>query len=238
MHSVAQFDKDTQINQGYLYTTNARQSSKLANKRLTDITQAMTNLRGQNVIDIGCGDDTYTHEFAVSCAPKSMTGVDASVNAITIARQRFVRPGLFFENHDVYHMPFAPASFDIAIVRGLLHHLTNTPKALKEINRIAKEVLVIEPNGYNPILKLIEKYSSYHRLHQEKSYPPYLLRRWIKEQDGVIKSKCYVGLVPFFSPDWMATSLKTFEPIIEALPLARELSCAVYVVQYRVKKYA
>jgi hypothetical protein len=82
-------------------------------------------------------------------------------------------------------------------------------------------------------LKLIERFSRYHREHGEKSYAPSLLRRWIRELGGTIEREQYAGLVPFFCPDWMATGLKAIEPAIEAMPAARQLSCAVFTVRYR-----
>jgi hypothetical protein len=39
--------------------------------------------------------------------------------------------------------------------------------------------------------------------------------------------------VPFFCPDGMATVLKAIEPAFETVPIARQLSCAVFCVRYR-----
>ncbi len=229
------FDSDVRANEGYLYTTNARKSSVLANARLTDITREMVELRGRRVIDVGCGDGTYAYELFASCAPAAMIGVDAAAEAIAVASRKYAAaaPALRFEAHDVYAMPFEPKTFDIAIVRGLLHHLDDAPRALRCISRLATEVFVIEPNGYNPTLKAIERLSKYHREHGEKSYSPPSLRRWIRELGGTIEREAYAGLVPFFCPDWMATVLKAVEPAFERAPGGRQLACAVFTVRYR-----
>jgi 2-polyprenyl-3-methyl-5-hydroxy-6-metoxy-1,4-benzoquinol methylase len=233
--NVAQFDADVRANAGYLYTTNAKKSSVLANQRLTDVTRMMVDLRGKRVIDVGCGDGTYTDELFTSCAPAEMLGVDASAEAVEAANRRFGRPGLRFDACSVYDLPYEPGSFDVAVVRGLLHHLDDAPRALARIGTLARQVFLIEPNGYNPTLKLIERFSRYHREHGEKSYAPSLLRRWIRELGGTIEREHYAGLVPFFCPDWMATGLKAIEPAIEAMPAARQLSCAVFTVCYRTR---
>jgi SAM-dependent methyltransferase len=229
------FDEDVRANAGYLYTTNARKSSVLANARLTDVTRTMVRLHGRRVIDVGCGDGTYTSELFASCAPAVMVGVDAADEAVAVAARRYGRPeaGLRFETCDVYALPYAPRTFDVALVRGLLHHLDDAPRALARISGVAREVFLIEPNGYNPVLKAIERLSSYHRTHGEKSYPPRLIRRWIRDLGGTIEDERYAGLVPFFCPDWMATALKALEPACEAVPLARQLACAVFAVRYR-----
>lgn len=232
--NVEQFDADVRANAGYLYTTNARRSSVLANRRLTDVTREMVRLQGQRVIDVGCGDGTYAHELFVSCRPAALVGVDAAAAAIAVAADRYASavPALRFAVADVYTMPYEARSFDVAIVRGLLHHLDDAPRALAAISRLAATVLVIEPNGYNPTLKAIERLSPYHRDHGEKSYSPRRLRGWIRALGGTIEHERYAGLVPFFCPDAMATALKAVEPAVEALPLARQLSCAVFCVRY------
>ncbi len=233
--NVSQFDADVRANQGYLYTTNAKKSSVLANARLTEVTRRMVELRGARVIDVGCGDGTYTAELFATSAPAAMLGVDASREAVDQANRAHAHPGLRFEAHSVYDLPYEAGSFDVAVVRGLLHHLDDAPHALARIGALARHVLLIEPNGYNPTLKLIERFSRYHREHGEKSYAPSLLRRWIGELGGTIEREQYAGLVPFFCPDWMATGLKAIEPAIEALPAARQLSCAVFTVRYRTR---
>jgi hypothetical protein len=43
-------------------------------------------------------------------------------------------------------------------------------KAIQIICNIADEIIVAEPNGYNPVLKIMEKVSPYHIQHEEKSY--------------------------------------------------------------------
>lgn len=235
--TVEPFDADVRRNQGYRYTTNARKSSLLANRRLTELTRSMVALRGRRVIDVGCGDGTYAHELFVSCAPALMVGVDAAAEAIALANRRYATagPSLRFDAGDVYALPYARGSFDVAIVRGLLHHVDDAPRALDRIGRLAPEVCVIEPNGYNPILKLIERLSRYHREHRERSYTARRITRWIRALGGTIECEQYAGLVPFFCPDWMAVVLKASEPAVERVPLVRQLACAVFAVRYRAR---
>ena len=107
--------------------------------------------------------------------------------------------------------------------------------ALKEALRLAPSVVSIEPNGYNPVLKVLERVSRYHRDHEEKSYPPSRLDYWVTRLGGAITSRQWIGLVPMFCPDWFARTLKTIEPTIERLPGVNRLCCAQYVfVAHRV----
>ncbi len=111
----------------------------------------------------------------------------------------------------------------------MLHHLNDPFAALREAMRVAKVVVVIEPNGYNPVLKLLERFSRYHVEHGEKSYSPAKLHGWAKQLGGTVSFSEFAGLVPFFCPDPAARLLKVVEPIFERLPLINAVSCAVNV---------
>ena len=115
----------------------------------------------------------------------------------------------------------------------MLHHLDNPLEVLREALRVAPLVVVVEPNGYNLVLKVIEKLSPYHRAHGEKSYAPRRLRGWFEELGAKVLSSGYAGLVPFFCPDIVARFLKAIEPAFERTPVLNSLSCAVQVVVAR-----
>lgn len=229
------FDNDVRANAGYRYTVNAPLSSNMANERLTDLTRDMVSLQGLSVIDVGCGDGTYTHELFRLASPAKILGADAAVEAIALASSK-IAPGdekrVSFDAVSVYDLPYAAKQFDVAVVRGLLHHLDDPFRALERIGHVAKRVFIIEPNGYNPVLKVIERTSEYHRTHGEKSYAPFMLRKWIRKLGGKIEKESYAGLVPFFCPDPMAKLLKRLEPFVEIAPGADRMSCAVYAVRY------
>ena len=89
--NIVSFNRDIEANAGYLYTTNARLSSRLANRRLTDAALAIINMSGKRVIDVGCGDGTYTMELFDLGHPKIMYGVDPASEAIKVAKERFAR---------------------------------------------------------------------------------------------------------------------------------------------------
>ncbi|HEY1013431.1 MAG TPA: class I SAM-dependent methyltransferase [Herpetosiphonaceae bacterium] len=226
--NAAPFNRDVLANQGYLYTANASLSSRLANQRLTAAALELADLGRQQVIDIGCGDGTYTFELYDAARPASLTAVDAAHEAIFLAEQQRAGRPITFGVASCYGLPYPSDSFDLAHVRGVLHHLDRPVEALAEALRVAKTVLVIEPNGYNPVLKLIERVSAYHIEHGEKSYAPHDLDRWIGQVGGRVVARRWVGLVPFFCPDWPARVLKAVEPLVERLPLARRAACGVY----------
>lgn len=225
------FDKDVILNGGYLYTTNAVLSSQMANDRLTDATLKTVSLDGKRVIDVGCGDGTYTYALYKRSKPKEMVGVDSAKNAIELSQVLYKKhKNLSFHYGSIYDLHKKFNNFDIAIVRGVLHHVDFPQKAIESLSKVANQILILEPNGYNPLLKIVEKVSLYHRIHKEKSYPPILLRRWLNKVGFQTKSYSYVGFVPFFCPDGMAKFMKKMEKYIENIYLFSRLFCAVYVV--------
>ncbi|MEX0880220.1 MAG: class I SAM-dependent methyltransferase [Thermoanaerobaculia bacterium] len=227
--TVDAFDRDATHNRGYLYTTNARLSSKLANRRLTEAALAAADFTGKRILDVGCGDGTYTIDLFEAGRPASMYGFDPAREAIAVARQKIAGRPITFAAHDAYTVPLPDRSFDIAHLRGVLHHLERPVDVLREAFRLAPVLIVLEPNGYNPVLKCIEKLSRYHREHGEKSYAPAVLDRWVRELGGVVRARVYVGLVPFFCPDWLARALKSIELALERAPVLNAAGCAVYL---------
>lgn len=230
--SISQFNNDVICWGGYAYTKNGSLSSRLANNSLTEATRKIIKIKGKKVLDVGCGDGTYTNELFISENPEYMVGIDASSEAIKKASQTYKhKKNLIFKVNSCYKILYPKKHFDIAIVRGLIHHLDSPEKAIKEIMRVAKKILILDPNGNNPFSKIIETTSFYHRQHNEKSYLPEEIKRWIKNQGGITEKEMYVGLVPFFSPDLVAAVLKIIEPLIEKVSLLRQYLCAVYIIK-------
>jgi ubiquinone/menaquinone biosynthesis C-methylase UbiE len=226
----AVFNRDVSSNEGYLYTTGASLSSQIANRRHSDAIRTGADFRGQRVIDVGCGDGTYAIELFDEAGPASIYAFDPAPNAIAVARKKAGGRNITFEVHGAYDIPCADNSFDIAHVRGVLHHMDRPVDALREALRVASTVVVLEPNGYNIVLKVIEKLSKYHREHNEKSYPPSRLERWVRELGGRVKTRDWVCLVPYFCPDWFARTTKVLEPLMESMPLVDRFACGAFLM--------
>jgi SAM-dependent methyltransferase len=184
-------------------------------------------------VDVGCGDGFYTIRFWDLAQPKSMVGVDPAGHAIAVANTNKGNRPVKFLVGDAHELPFPDNSFDLALVQSILHHDDNPRSVIREAFRVAPEVLVHEPNGNNPGLKIIERISRYHLEHNEKSFTSKQLRRWIEESGGVIAYQRFAGFVPMFCPSLVARAMKAVEPFVEALPLLNTLGCAVTVIVAR-----
>lgn len=223
------FDADVAERNGYQYTTHAKLSSHLANARISDAVLRSIDFAGKRVIDIGCGDGIYTREFVDTGTAANVVGVDPSKEAIEVAQAASDGNRISFEHGSAEALNWAEDSFDIAHLRGVLHHAEGPEKALAEALRVAPLVIVVEPNGYNLGVKALERFSSYHRDHEERSFSARRLDRWMHDSGGDIVARRWIGQVPFFCPDWFARLAKMVEPVSERLPLVRCAVCAQYL---------
>jgi ubiquinone/menaquinone biosynthesis C-methylase UbiE len=224
------FNRDVAANTGYLYTHTDRLSCKLATRRTTDIILQTGEMTGRSVVDMACGDAYYTFQFWDQAHPSRLVAADAAANAVAVGEANSAGRPISFLVCDAHSMPFPDNSFDVALLQSVLHHDDDPQRMIREAFRIAPRVLIHEPNGNNPGLKIIEKTSRYHLEHGEKSYGTRLMRRWIKEAGGSVVYTKVAGFVPMFCPDWMARSMKFVEPLVESVPGFRWMACAVYVM--------
>lgn len=219
----------------YIYT-GIRQplSAKLANIRIRSGLEKNIDYNGKTVLDIGSGDGNFTYEF-IERGAAFVLGIDPVNDAVISASKNYAHiENIRFECHDICTMPVPSKKFDIAMLRGVLHHIPDMAEGVRAACSMAKEVVLVDPNGYNPILKIIEKTSSYHIDHKERSYYPHIIKKEFCKNGGIVLHEEYVNLVPFFCPDWLARILFAIAPIAEAIPVVRHISCGQYILHVRI----
>jgi len=120
--------------------------------------QPYIDLKGKDVLDVGCGLGGKTL-FHLQKGARSVTGLDISQTNVQIARSCFMerqpdssrRPGLVVA--DAAAMPFADNSFDLAISTYTFEHLADPAKVLGEIQRVIKpggEIFISFPPYFSP----------------------------------------------------------------------------------------
>ncbi|MCR4329021.1 MAG: class I SAM-dependent methyltransferase [Candidatus Roizmanbacteria bacterium] len=207
------FDGDVRKFNGYQYTQKKTYSMEVANSRLTSEIALNIPENTQTVVDMGCGDGAYTHELSVRFPRIQFSGFDPSVEAIKIAKKAY--PHIQFYEGDLFLLPPPKKKYDVAILRGVIHHVNDPLLALKKARLWAHTIIIVEPNGNNIILKCIEKMSPYHRLHKERSYSSALLKQWCKQANIRLVKENYVGFVPFFFPNFLSRILFFIQPYLE-----------------------
>lgn len=227
------FETDVKENQGYRYTTTAPLSAQMANHRLTAVSISWLKKlkKVKTVMDLGCGDGLYTAALAARYPQIAFRGCDPARQAIRVAKKLY--PTLTFTVADVLQPKTLPRpATDAAIIRGVIHHVPNAAQGVHNVVQYSPHSLIIEPNGWNPLVKIIEKISPYHRFHQERSFTSWTLKKWATLAGAQVTNISYVGLVPFFCPNWLARLLKQIEPVIEKSLLA-PLLCAQVVLEIK-----
>jgi SAM-dependent methyltransferase len=152
-----------------------------------------------------------------------------------MATQRF--PHITFRVANILDLPSQPTTlFDVALIRGVIHHLPDNSQqlAIQNARAIAKTLIIVEPNGNNPILKLIEKNSAYHIAHEEQSFTSETLTGWCRATGWNEVSIDYIGFVPFFFPEVLARIIYFFQPLLERIPIINKYFSAQIVVVCRV----
>lgn len=232
--NVHQFDQDVAEGGSYKYTTE-RRSARAANERLSRSILEAYNFKNKAVLDVGCGDGAYTVEFAAAGVSR-VVGLDPAAGAIAAARARALASGVseitHFEVGNVYELePYLEGQlFDCIVLRGVLHHLPDPARAIAGLSGFTGAILIVEPNGNNPVLKLLEKYSHYHIDHEERSFSPSLIRRWLRDAQFHIEQSRVVNLVPFFCPNWAVAPLQWIGLAIERIPFVRAIACGQSVI--------
>lgn len=234
-HNVVEFNKDVAEYGGYQYSTTTRFSSIASNKRLTDVTEQVVRSLGDvhTVLDAGCGDGTYTAELKTRLPQIHFTGFDPAEKAIEEASKRFTSCS-FTVGDILLRETFPTGPFDLVVIRGVLHHLPTQQAAIANAASVSHRVLIIEPNGNNPILKWIEKNSQYHIEHEEQSFTSDHLQDLCRQSGLVISRVSFVGFVPFFFPTIPARVIHFLQPLLERIPgLAKTFGGQVVILAER-----
>lgn len=221
------FERDVDRCGGYIYADPSKRSAVLANGRFSGVILSAVDFTGLRVVDVGCGDGTYSMVLARRSGAAEVLGIDPAARAIEAARRKYEgqEPRLRFEVNVAADLARQARRFDVAIYRGVIHHVGDPAAEIEIAFRLADRVFFLEPNGSNPVLKLLERFGSYHRAHEERSYVMGTYRRWIAAGGGRITRSFYFGLVPMFSPAWLAEIASRLEPVVERVPLLRALCC-------------
>ena len=238
--NIHAFNEDIKSHGRYQYTDFKKFSAYIATKRQSEalIKLLKENTKENiNILDVGCGDGTFTFEILKKVNPKRIIGFDNAQSAIRVANNAVRakdREKIKFLYGDAYraHKMFKRNSFDIIVIRGVLHHLYKPKQAIKSLSCLSNKIIVLESNGFNPILKIIENVSTYHIKREEKSYWPPTLNKWFIDNGFKVKKQLFFSIVPYFCPENITRLLKLIEPFMEKIPFIRMFYCGTNLIYY------
>lgn len=234
--NVKAFNQNVKENKGFLYTTNAQYSSHVANKRISDEIFKFIKPSYQTLIDVGCGDGVYTNNIKENFPHLEVSGFDPAEKAIELASKKY--PAVTFKTINLLdpNLPVPATKYDVAVIRGVLHHLADQQLAIRNAFKLADHLIIMEPNGNNPILKLIEKTSKYHIEHEEQSFFAWELKKWIRNAGGQVDTWLYVGYVPFFFPTLPAKIIYKLQPFLEKVPVVKHVFSGQFIISCSLKE--
>jgi len=129
----------------YVHGYSARES-----ERLSDQAQVLTGLlhddtrypAGSSVLEAGCGIGAQTVILARNSPEAWITSIDISEDSLTRAKETVLNEGIAnvtFRQGDLFHLPFAPGSFDHIFICFVLEHLAEPEQALAALRPFLKE---------------------------------------------------------------------------------------------------
>ena len=145
--------------------------------------------KGDKILDYGCA--TCEVSEWLSAQGYNVVAVDISSDLLQFSKSRAINYGyqglLNYCCADCEQLPFKDETFDKIFCFDILHHLSNTQKAIDELHRVLKVgggVRTYEPNSLSLVKRLSQlrwKESSL-----EKSFYPWTLYQMLKEQFDVV----------------------------------------------------
>jgi len=146
---------------------------------------------GQNIIEVGCGNALMSYELKLKKHHVKVSLLDINKKTILGLKKNFKKTPLIVG--DILNLPFKSNAFDVAYNEGVIEH-TDTEKAIKEMCRISKKIIIFVPNGGHPVYlgkkyfrKLIGKWPWDELYGKERNITLRMLEKWIEKSNFKIK---------------------------------------------------
>ena len=94
-------------------------------------------VKAKTVLELATGTGLIAKHIV--SAAKHIEATDASAEMIAEAKRDNWSAKLYFSVQNMFHLPYAPHSFDVVIVSNALHIVPHPEKALAEIRRVLKD---------------------------------------------------------------------------------------------------
>lgn len=92
--------------------------------------------RGRRVVDVGCGPGALTAELVGRVGAANVSAVDPSATFVAAVRAR--QPGVEVRQGSAEALPFATASFDLALAQLVVHFMAEPVIGLREMARVSR----------------------------------------------------------------------------------------------------
>jgi ubiquinone/menaquinone biosynthesis C-methylase UbiE len=122
-----------------------------------ELLSGITAGSSHSVLEVGCGEGgNIVNVFGAEQSQPRVIGLDLFEQKVRFAKRAGV-PALLV-CADALRLPFADAAFDLVLCRDVLHHVANRDRVLSELRRVCRTggtVWIVEPNGKNPLMRML-----------------------------------------------------------------------------------
>jgi SAM-dependent methyltransferase len=98
-------------------------------------------VRGQRVLDVGCGTGALTAELVGRLGAAAVTAVDPSEPFVAAARERY--PDVDVQEASAEDLPLPSGSFDASLAQLVVHFMQDPVAGLREMARVTRRAGVI-----------------------------------------------------------------------------------------------
>ena len=133
------------------------------NRRPFDRIIPFDNIKGQRVLEIGCGMGLHTELLAAAGA--TVTSIDLSEISTQATKMRLQLKGLIADvrQMDAENLDFPDQSFDLVWTWGVIHHSSRTGKIIHHIHRVLRlcgeaRIMVYNLEGMAAYISIVRKY--------------------------------------------------------------------------------
>lgn len=114
----------------------------------------------ESIIDVSCGDNSNIFTIARNKNYETIVGNDICLEYLNTQKN----DGTIYTNDNIEMNKIKENSYDVSFCKNTLHHMdniTNINKALRFLDKISKEIIIVEilnPNDFKGLPKFLNKY--------------------------------------------------------------------------------
>ncbi|MFP4025857.1 MAG: class I SAM-dependent methyltransferase [Thiohalospira sp.] len=132
---------EVKINFSEKYVSKNPISRGLINNFSKSLSKLISSIKFYNILDVGCGEGVMLASMQRYLIDKECYAIDIDYRNIRDAKINF--PGGKYSQGSIYELKFDNDSFDLVTCLEVLEHLEDPVKGLSEIQRVARQHVIL-----------------------------------------------------------------------------------------------